>query len=521
MNATKHRGLLFLVVLNTALTCSAGVDMPVPYMAQPDNQTCLPTSLNMVLHYMGRMALTTDTVQALHKRTQYDRYNLPGILKDYGLYALPMWYELNWNADTLKRELNAGHPVITGCDVGRYGHFVLITGYTDDGRWIINDPTGSSEGYRLGGPHAVVDWDAFNWRGGVLIHPDPFPKPELSGKVTATTAPELLKPGETGTVQFEVINNGLRPWPDPLYLQAVEPSFTSSTVRESRFFVPGEWVSASRPVKADKATVNPGESARFVFSIRAPQINRPSVFKEYWTPVDAQGRRLCDSFLGGPGDWSMSFKTHVEPPRKWELPFAEDAKDSTPSSGWLVKYGSLSCDTTTAPPSGAKPLRLFTPGRPCDGAWVGDHGWKDYRVEAWVFCEYRAAEKPKGYERVGLFMRDNGDHAGTSKDMVEYGECYCMTYDSDDGHLRAGNIESGGVEDFLPKPQLYVKETGWHHFAIRCTGSKITYELDGKPFHEMNDRLRSSGSAGVFYDNRFKDRAMGHGIQFAGFKAQK
>jgi hypothetical protein len=135
-----------------------------------------------------------------------------------------------------------------------------------------------------------------------------------------------------------------------------------------------------------------------------------------------------------------------------------------------------------------------------------------------VFCEYRPDDIKKGYDRVGIFARDNGQHAADTKNMLEIGESYCMTYDSDDGYLRAGNIINGGVDDFRPKPRFHLTESGWHRFSIRCKGNEISYELDGKPFHTEKDKSLRAGECGVYYKSGFTDLQNSHGIRFSDFQ---
>jgi len=136
-----------------------------------------------------------------------------------------------------------------------------------------------------------------------------------------------------------------------------------------------------------------------------------------------------------------------------------------------------------------------------------------------IYCEYRPEDLPHGWDRIGIFIRDNDDHAPNTNDLILSGGCYCMTYDSDDGRLRAGNTRNGGVDDFHPKPYIYLKESGWHKFAIRCSGKTISYELDDQPFHTAKSDLRTTGSCGVFYRTTFKDPSLSHGVRFAEFKA--
>ena len=515
MNSHRRRFFFFIFLCLILLPlCHAGVDLSVPYLAQPDNQTCLPTCLTMVLHYMDKVELTTATVFQFQKRTRYDRYNLPGIVKDYGLYALPCWYELGWDADTLRKELDAGHPIITGCDVGAAGHFVLITGYTDEGKWIINDPTGPSPGYNLGGPHHAVEWEDLNWRGGAFIHAEPFPDPMVSAIVTDRKIPERLAPGEKAEIRFDLKNNGKTPWQEPLYLECIERNFTRIIPRASQFYNPEKWISPSRVMSL--GSIQPGETKSLVFEIKAPEVKKPGPFTEYWTMLDSRGQRLSREAVSGPGLFDMNAKILVEPDAAWALPLAENPQNGKPSLPWHVKFGSLEEDHSTTM-TGV--LRLLTPGKIYDCAWVGDSTWTDYKVEALVYCEYRPELKPKGWDRVGIFIRDNGDHAANTSAMSERGEYCCMTFDSDDGRIRAGYVRNGVTEDFHPKPYIYMPQTGWHRFAIRCNGEEFIFELDGNQFHTEKYRRRKNGSCGVFYTTRFPDPAFSHGVRFAQFKA--
>ena len=518
MNPHLPRFLFFIILYLVLLPLSqAGVDLPVPYLAQPDNQTCLPTCLTMTLHYMDKAELTSATVLQLQKRTRYDRYNIPKIVQDYGLYALPCWYELGWNADTLKKELDAGYPVITGCDLGRAGHFVLITGYTDDGKWILNDPTGKALGYPLGGPHLIAEWEALNWRGGVFIHPAPFAEAQYSARVVKTTAPKWMTPGETGELRIEVKNNGKNPWPQPLFLEVIEPSFTKIALRQSPFYVKENWISASRVARIPKTL--PGDIASFSFQIRAPQVTRPGIFREYFTLLDDRGRRLSEEAASGPGLFDMSAKIHVESRvPSCALPMVEEAPNGKPALPWLFKFGAFEPAPDKNHPAA---MRLLTPGQKYDVAWLGDRSWTDYKVESMVYCEYRPGEISKGFDRSGIFVRDNGDHAADTRApgvAVEYGESCCMTYDTDDGRVRAGNIRNGMIDDFHHKPFVYLKQGGWHKFSIRAKGETITYELDDQPFHTEEDDHFTSGSCGVFYSTRFAEGTLSRGIRFDSFK---
>ncbi|MCX7718175.1 MAG: C39 family peptidase [Candidatus Sumerlaeaceae bacterium] len=512
----------FAALLAMAEPASAAVRLPVPFMEQPDDQTCLPTCLAMTLHWFGRSELTTQVVQSLHQRTRYDRYNLPFIVRDYGLYALPSWYELAWTPATIRAELDMGRPVILGVNQGRYGHFVLAVGYEDDGRVVIHDPTLASPGYPLGGAFKSVDWKTLLWRGGAIIRPEPFPPPPaVSVRPLDTTAPSVLRAGQAGVIEWELSNNGTAPWPEGLALVAAGDPWSSPTVeRESAFYVSGQWLGPSR-VALIPGGIGPGGRTRISVPVRAPMTDKPMTFVERFAVRHGEGSGswLNESWLGGPGNWALSARIVVEPDVEWPLPLEGATGDGQPSARWQARFGTVSADSqTTPPPDGSVPLRLQTPGQPWDVAWLGDNTWADYEASAWIYCDFRPQEAPRGFERVGLFVRDNGQRRGDTKDEQEIGGCISMTYDSDDGYLRAGDVDNGGVGDFRPAPRYKITESGWHHFAIRCAGGKVTYSLDGKPFHEQKVRNRLSGCCGVWYKSGFEDRTRSQGVRFAAFK---
>src|SRR5690606_22057990 len=97
---------------------------------------------------------------------------------------------------------------------------------------------------------------------------------------------------------------------------------------------------------------------------------------------------------------------------------SETFEDGKLQLDWGVKYGKLQPAPASfpKPPSGSPVLQLNTAGKKWDSGWVGDKSWDDYRVEAWIYCELRKEDKVDGWERVGLFMRDNGQHVGDNKD---------------------------------------------------------------------------------------------------------
>lgn len=57
--------------------------------------------------------------------------------------GLKAWQITSWTEDAIKSELRAGHPVICSMGPGDFteqGHFIVLTGVTDDEKIMVNDP---------------------------------------------------------------------------------------------------------------------------------------------------------------------------------------------------------------------------------------------------------------------------------------------------------------------------------------------------------------------------------------------
>ncbi|NLD61775.1 hypothetical protein GX645_04920 [Candidatus Sumerlaeota bacterium] len=516
-------------VQDSEMNLPPAVHLPVPHIFQPDNQTCLPTSLDMALHWYGRADLTTDTIQALQKRTWYDRYNVPAIARDYGLYALPSWEELGWKKIDIKRELASGHPVIMGVNTGRGGHFVLAVGYTVDDKLIINDPTRMRADYLLGGVGHAVEWTDMLWRNGVMIRPEPFdaqPRP-ISGMAITTTAPVVLRPGEIAKYEVSVRNNGSQPWPVNMRLCAINPFGDGGWLKsKSDLFDRNTWKSQScaAEVPTTAPLVQPGEVYTFSFNVKAPQVDKAMTIHERFGLVDGSGRWFFEDYQAGPGPWSIADMIVIAPNTSDTLPIASN------NVPWKTKYGTpVEEASTTAsvptPPKGGK-LMYLPPGKELyNSAWVGNMNWKDYRVSCWVWFDYDGENyKTDGFTRVGVFARDNGMHSPCRKNLTELGVAIVTGYDSDDGALRFGDSDNGyigdGIGDVIPKKgRQYLKKSGWHKIVMECRGDEIKYYMDEelRRTDKANEKF-AVGDCGLFVDS-FRTKEP-RGLYFSDFSVE-
>ncbi len=152
-----------------------GSSMPVVYMAQSGGQPwsnipfgggtiatsgCSVTSLAMVLSYIksdedsSGWIYPSDIVAAIAKK--YGNYNhfhakegqkwdiFPAVAGIYKVSCKQI------NAASIMHELKAGHPVIMSCKPSEFtsgGHFIVLSGLTDDGYITVNDPNAAHASY--------------------------------------------------------------------------------------------------------------------------------------------------------------------------------------------------------------------------------------------------------------------------------------------------------------------------------------------------------------------------------------
>lgn len=109
---------------------------------------CGPTCLSMVATGLtGNTAITPKYVADLSVSSGYytEEYGTDWNLMTAGAAQLGLVSTqlTSWTVDSLRAELTAGHPVICSMGPGDFtkqGHFIVLSGVTEDGKLLINDP---------------------------------------------------------------------------------------------------------------------------------------------------------------------------------------------------------------------------------------------------------------------------------------------------------------------------------------------------------------------------------------------
>lgn len=187
-------------------------------------------------------------------------------------------------------------------------------------------------------------------------------------------------------------------------------------------------------------------------------------------------------------------------------------QDSFVSTGrtlpWEDKfcYNPVSAFSPTAPGGDGYVITVKDPTGGAETVHVGDLADRDYAVETDVYCQYRPEVSSNGYERCGIFARDNGNFAFTLTSFGG-GNCYLMTYDTNNGRVRAGKVVNGTLTDFLASAPLYYTSSAWRKMRIECVGRNIRYYLGGTLIANVLDSSFSRGFAGIGFHEFFSANA--------------
>lgn len=218
----------------------------------------------------------------------------------------------------------------------------------------------------------------------------------------------------------------------------------------------------------------------------------------------------------------MTTWTRYPVPVELSLPYI----DAFPSTGrqltsWIDRFKThtVASFAPAAPAGDGFVLTVKDTSGGIDTARIGNSTDADYFVEAHVYCQYRPEVAADGYERVGIFARDNGNglFTGASSGGVQ-GNCYALTWDSNNGRLRCNRVVAGVPTDLLPATTT-LASTAWRHFRIEMEGTTIRFLVDGSLVLATTDATHAQGVCGIGYQEVFATNANILGTRADNFRA--
>lgn len=203
------------------------------------------------------------------------------------------------------------------------------------------------------------------------------------------------------------------------------------------------------------------------------------------------------------------------------LPLSDDFTFVGRSLPWDDKftYSSVVSFSPAAPGGDGYVMEVMDPAGGYESTSAGSPGDVDYAVEAYIYCDYRPGLAGDGYERVGIFARDDGN---SNFDTTSYsgGNCYALTFDTDDGQIQACVIVDGVITNFLAGSPVYETSDDWRHFRIECFDNNIRFLLDGLELIEVYDTSHTNGRAGVGYHDYFATNSNMAGTHVESFQIE-
>ncbi len=222
------------------------------------------------------------------------------------------------------------------------------------------------------------------------------------------------------------------------------------------------------------------------------------------SPSDATGeRRVANSVL------------LYKRPVVQSFPFTDDFGADGREPGWddKFRFNDVVAFSPTAIGGDGYVIAVGNPNGNVESIRRGSFADRDYTVEAWVYCDYRPDVAANGFERYGIFARDAGEAAFTSATGYGAGNCYALTYDSDDGRISAGVIVDGVLTDVLQNTPLYLPATAWRKFRLDCYGDMITWWVDGVKIATTEDTTHARGYFGIAHHELFQTNANARGTR--------
>lgn len=210
-----------------------------------------------------------------------------------------------------------------------------------------------------------------------------------------------------------------------------------------------------------------------------------------------------------------------------EFPLTNAFTSAAPLTWGRAKFDRqfVSAFTPVSPGGDGLALRITDADNYGDGAYdsivVGKPGNRNYYVQADVYFNYLPSYisgSIGGYERYGIFIRDDG-FGGFDQTFEGKGNCYAMSWDSDDGRFRCCRMVDASVTDFFATAQ-YIKSSGWHTMRIEAQDTTIRFYLDGVLQTQVTDTTFPSGLCGMAYSSHITGGyPTARGARFDNFQA--
>lgn len=199
---------------------------------------------------------------------------------------------------------------------------------------------------------------------------------QYAGQTASTDLSKLL-PSQTATLTVSATNSGNTTWTNtgstPVRLGTSHPNDRSS------IFAAPSWLGANRPATLDQASVAPGQTGTFTFTIQVP--NAPGTYNEYFN--------LLEEGVTWMNDPGLYFQITINKPTyTWSLSSEGAYTDSSKTTAvdltklspgqtaWLT-LGAINTGNVAWTNSGSNPVRLGTSSpqdrssRYATGAWIG------------------------------------------------------------------------------------------------------------------------------------------------------
>jgi hypothetical protein len=190
------------------------------------------------------------------------------------------------------------------------------------------------------------------------------------------------------------------------------------------------------------------------------------------------------------------------------LPVTFPLRDSFPSTGrqldsWTNKFTVpvITSFSPSSPGGDGYVLVVHDTTGGMETTRTGNVTDTDYFVQTDIYCRYRPELSTDGYERCGIFTRDNGN-GSFEHTTGGGGYCYLMAWDSNNGRLWCGRSINGSLTD-LNTTAIYYPTTQWRTMRIDARGSQLTFKLNGTQVLTVSDTTYSQGQCGIGFHEYF------------------